>query len=90
MKERDLNLVIPIQPSSIRYWRWQGSNPGQKGRMTRLLVLDCSTNDALLITLRRSFLLSKDIMITSVLQIALMLTRLNMIKPTMIQDASLT
>eukprot|EP00957_Ditylum_brightwellii_P130961 9989644-Ditylum_brightwellii.AAC.1 len=90
MKERYPHLVTPIQPSSIGCWRWQGPNPRQKGRATRLLSLACFTIDTLSTTLKRSFLLSNDVVIASALQIALMLTRLNVIKPVMIQDLSLT
>eukprot|EP00957_Ditylum_brightwellii_P086042 6545935-Ditylum_brightwellii.AAC.1 len=90
MKERYPHLVTPIQPSNVGYWRWQGSNPRQKGRTTKLFALDHSTNNALSTNLRRSFLLSKDIVIASALQIALILTRLNVNKPMMIQDVSLT
>eukprot|EP00957_Ditylum_brightwellii_P160532 12220710-Ditylum_brightwellii.AAC.1 len=34
MKESYPHLVTQIQPSSIGYWRLQGSNPRQKGRTT--------------------------------------------------------
>eukprot|EP00957_Ditylum_brightwellii_P040411 3058011-Ditylum_brightwellii.AAC.1 len=90
MKERYSHLVTPIQSSSIGYWRWQELNPRQKGRTTKLLALDHFTNNALSTTLRRSLLLSKGIIIASTMQIALMLTRLNVTKPTTIQGASLT
>eukprot|EP00957_Ditylum_brightwellii_P202437 15330174-Ditylum_brightwellii.AAC.1 len=90
IKERYLHLATPIQPNSVGYWRWQGPNPRQKGRTSKLLALDCSTNNALSTTQRRSFLLSKDIVIASALQIALTLARLNVTKPTMIQDVNLT
>eukprot|EP00957_Ditylum_brightwellii_P163274 12432580-Ditylum_brightwellii.AAC.1 len=90
MMEKYPYLATLIQPSSIGYWRWQGPNQRQKGRTTKLLVLDYSTIDTLSTTLRKSFLQSKDIVIASTLQIALMLTRLNLIKPTMIKDVSLT
>eukprot|EP00957_Ditylum_brightwellii_P101701 7750670-Ditylum_brightwellii.AAC.1 len=57
--------------------------------MARLLVLDPSANETLSTILRGSFLLSKDIMITSAQQIAMMQIRSNMIKPTVIQDMNL-
>eukprot|EP00957_Ditylum_brightwellii_P019417 1465204-Ditylum_brightwellii.AAC.1 len=61
-----------------------------KGKDKQVVGFGFFTNNALSTTLRRSFLLSKDIMIASTLQIALMMTRLNMSKPTMMQDVGLT
>jgi hypothetical protein len=63
------------------------AKPKTKGKDNKMVHF---TSDAPLTTPRRSFLLSKDIVIASALQIALRLTRLSVIKPTMTQDASLT
>ena len=57
--------------------------------MARLLVLNCSTNSTLSTILRESFLLSKVIVIIFAQQTAMMQTRSNMTKLTMIQGVSL-
>eukprot|EP00957_Ditylum_brightwellii_P177731 13538627-Ditylum_brightwellii.AAC.1 len=90
MKERTPIPMILIQPNSVGYLRWQEPNPRPKKRTKQLLDLACFTNNAPFTTPRRNFLLGKDIVIASALQIALMLTRLSVIKPTMTQDVSLT
>eukprot|EP00957_Ditylum_brightwellii_P113882 8682017-Ditylum_brightwellii.AAC.1 len=89
MKEMYLHPVTLIQSSSVRYWKWQGQNPRPKERTARLTVLDCSASNVLSAILSEIFLLSKNIMIASIQQIAMMLTRLNVTKPTMIQGVSL-